>query len=147
MYKTITKIIANRLKTFLPDLVGSHQTSFIPGRHITENIIIAQEVIHRLRWKTSKRGFMAIKVDLEKSYDRLSWDFIKETLDFVGFPTNFIRIIMECITSGSMQILWNGKLTKSFKTSKGIRQGDPISPYIFVLCIERLSHLINREVQ
>ncbi|KAL9412228.1 hypothetical protein AB3S75_045787 [Citrus x aurantiifolia] len=90
---------------------------------------------------------MAIKVDLEKAYDRLSWEFIKETLEFVGLPTNFIRIIMECITSGSMQILWNGKLTESFKTSRGIRQGDPISPYIFVLCIERLSHIINREVQ
>ena len=147
MYKTITKIITNRLKTFLLNLVGPHQTSFVPGRHITENIIIAQEVIHSMRRKTGKRGFMAIKVDLEKTYDRLSWEFIEETLAFVGLLTNFIRIIMECITSGSMQILWNGKLTESFKTSRGICQGDPISPYIFVLCIERLSHIINREVQ
>ena len=120
MYKTITKIIANRLKNVLPDLVGPHQTSFVLGRHITENIIIAQEIIHSMRQKTGKRGFMAIKVDLEKAYDRLSWDFIKETLAFVGLPTNFIRIIMECITSCSMQILWNGKLTDSFKTSRGI---------------------------
>ena len=105
MYKTITKIIANKLKTFLPDLVGPHQTSFVPGRHITENIIIAQEVIHSMRQKTGKRGFMAIKVDLEKAYDRLNWEFINETLAFVGLLTNFIRIIMKCITSGSMQNL------------------------------------------
>lgn len=76
IYKTTTKIIANRLKTVLPDLVGLHQTSFVPGRHITENIIIAQEIIHNMRRKTGIRGFMAIKVDLENAYDKLSWDFI-----------------------------------------------------------------------
>ena len=76
MYKTTIKIIANRLKTVLPDLVCPHQTSFVPGRHITKNIIIAQEIIHSMRRKTGTQGFMAIKVDLENAYDKLSWDFI-----------------------------------------------------------------------
>ena len=75
-YKTIIKIIANRLQELLPDLIGPHQTSFVPGRHITENIIVAQEIIHSMRRKKRRKGFMAIKVDLEKAYDKLSWSFI-----------------------------------------------------------------------
>ena len=79
-YKTITKIITNRLQEILPDLIGPHQTSFVPGSHITENIIVTQEIIHSMRRKKGRKGFMAIKVDLEKAYDRLSWNFIRETL-------------------------------------------------------------------
>lgn len=71
-YKTITKIIANRLQSVLPQLISPHQTSFVPGHYIMENIVIAQEVIHSMRKKTSAKGFMAIKVDLEKAYDHLS---------------------------------------------------------------------------
>ena len=71
-YKTMTKIIVNRLQVLLPDLIGPHQTSFVPGQHITENIIIAQEVVHSMRRKMGKKCFMAIKVNLEKAYDRLS---------------------------------------------------------------------------
>ena len=61
-------------------LIGTQYTSFVPGRHIIDNIVIAQEVIHSMCKKTGKKGFMAIKVDLEKAYDRLNWDFIYETL-------------------------------------------------------------------
>ncbi|KAH9673090.1 reverse transcriptase domain-containing protein [Citrus sinensis] len=118
IYKAITKIMANRLKGILPDLIGPMQTSFVPGRHIRENIIIAQEIIYTMRRKSGKIGQILIKVDLEKAYDRLT----------------------------SMQILWNGECTEDFVPSRGIRQGDPISPYIFVLCIERLSHRILRAV-
>lgn len=147
IYKTITKLLANRLKSILPDLIGPTQTSFIRGRHITENIVVAQEVIHLMRRKKGRIGQMAIKVDLEKAYDRLSWDFIYETLREFGLPTILVRLIMECITTATMQLLWNGEITESFTPSRGIRQGDPISPYIFVLCIERLSHGINDAVK
>lgn len=71
-YKTITKLIVNRLQHLLPDLIGPHQTSFVPGRHITENIIVAQEIIHSMKHKKGQKGWMAIKVDLEKAYDRLN---------------------------------------------------------------------------
>lgn len=89
-YKTITKVIANRLQTILPQLVGPHQTSFVPGRHITENIVITQEMVHSIRKKTGHRGFMAIKVDLENAYDRLCWDFINETLYEALIPSDLI---------------------------------------------------------
>ena len=146
-YKTVTKIIVNRLQAVLPDLIGPRQTSFVPGRHITENIIIAQEVVHSMRQKMGKKGFMAIKGDMEKAYDRLSWNFNYETLTELALPLDLVRLIMECITSTSMNILWHGELTDDFFPSRGVRQGDPLSTYIFVLCIERLSHGIYHSIQ
>ncbi|KAH9772083.1 reverse transcriptase domain-containing protein [Citrus sinensis] len=118
-YKTVTKIIVTRLQALLPDLVGPHQTSFIPGRHITENIIIAQEVVHYMRRKLGKKGLMAIKIDLEKAYDRLNWNFIHETLMELALPFDLVHLIMECITSTRMNILWNGELTGDFSPSRG----------------------------
>ena len=146
-YKTMTKIIANRLQALLPDIIGPHQTSFVHGRHIIDNIVVAQEVVHSMRRKTGKRGLMAIKVDLEKAYDRLNWSFIFETLQLAGIPIQLSRLIMECVTTVTMSILWNGEITEEFSPGRGVRQGDPLSPYIFVLCIERLSHGISQAVR
>lgn len=145
-YKTITKIIANILQTILHQLVGPHQTSFVPGRYIMKNIVVAQDIVHSMRKKTGPRGFMAIKVDLEKAYDRLSWEFINETLSEARIPPELIQVIMACITSTSMRVLWKGETTDTFIPSRGICQGDPLSPYIFVLCIEHLSHGILNAV-
>lgn len=132
IYKTITKIASNRLKTILPNLIGLTQISFVLRQNITENIIIAQEIIHNMLQKKGKRGQILIKVDLEKAYDCLSWSFIREPLCEVRLPAGLICFIMYCISLVTMQILWNGQCT-----SRGIRQGDLFSPYIFVLCIER----------
>lgn len=85
-------------------------------------------------------------MDLEKAYDRLRWDFIEDTLVDAGISSSLSRIIMECISIVSMHIVWNGSLTESFKLRRGIRQGCPLSPYLFVLCMERLGLLIHREV-
>ena len=146
-YKTVTKIIVNRLQAVLPEIIGPQQSSFVHGRHIIDNIVVAQEVIHSMRRKTGKRGFMAIKVDLEKAYDRLNWSFIFETLQLAGILTQLSRFIMECVTTTTMSMLWNGEVTETFSSERGIRQGDPLSPYIFVLCIERLSHGIAQAVK
>ena len=146
-YKLITKVVANRLKCFMPKLIGPMQSSFVPGRHITDNIIIAQEAFFSMNRKKGKVGWMAIKVDLEKEYDRLNWGFIEDTLKDVGIPIKMLSVIMRCISSSSMRLLWNGQPTEEFVPSRGIRQGDPLSPYIFVLCMERLAHLISTKVQ
>lgn len=90
---------------------------------------------------------MAIKVDLEKAFDKLSWSFIQDTLEDLGLPSRIISLIMHCISTPSMQILWKGRPTESFCPSRGIRQGDPLSPYIFILCMERLSQAITKEVR
>ncbi|CAL1411020.1 unnamed protein product [Linum trigynum] len=81
IYKSLAKCLANRIKPMMQQLVHKTQTSFVPGRHITDNIIILQEVLHSMRQKKGKCGHMVIKVDLAKAYDRLSWTFLRETLE------------------------------------------------------------------
>ncbi|KAE8661412.1 hypothetical protein F3Y22_tig00113725pilonHSYRG00162 [Hibiscus syriacus] len=147
IYKIITKVIVNRLKPMLPTVISNSQTSFIPGRMITDNIILAQEVVHSMKKKKGMKGWIAIKIDLEKAYDRLDWNFIKNTMEKLGLPNRIMGAIMNCISSTTIQINWNGGLTEPFKPSRGIRQGDPLSPYLFVICIERLAQEIKLAVE
>lgn len=142
-YKIITKILAQRLRQMMGSLVNPCQSSFIPNRQCRDNIILAQEIFHSMRNKRGKKGWMAIKLDLEKAYDRLSWPFIKETLVDIGFPVKFINLVWHCISSPRMRMLWNGEALDEFTPSRGIRQGDPISPYLFVLCIEKLFQMVS----
>lgn len=146
-YKIITKVLARRLRQIMEVLVSPCQCSFIPHRQSGDNIVIAQEVIHSMKNRKGAVGWMAIKIDLEKAYDRLNWVFIKDTLQDIGLPCNFISLVWECISTSTMKVLWNGEALEEFSPSSGIRQGDPISPYLFVLCIERLFHLINAVVE
>lgn len=104
-YKIITKILAQRLRQMMGSLVNLCQSSFIPNRQCRDNIILAQEIFHSMRNKRGKKGWMAIKLDLEKSYDRLSWPFIKETLVDIGFPVKFINLVWHCISSPRMRML------------------------------------------
>ncbi|XP_061342523.1 uncharacterized protein LOC133288720 [Gastrolobium bilobum] len=146
VYKVVTKIITERLRGFMPRVVGPNQCSFIKGRQSADNIIIAQEVVHSMKEKKGWKGWMMIKVDLEKAYDRLSWKFIKETLEDVGLHKSLSDLIVNCISSSTIKLLWNGDLIEGFNPQRGIRQGDPVSPYLFVLCVERLAHFIQLAV-
>ncbi|MCH87793.1 ribonuclease H, partial [Trifolium medium] len=145
-YKIITKIIVNRLKPLIPNIISPYQTGFVPTRNIHENIIVAQEMIHSMYKMRGKVGFFAIKVDLAKAYDRLRWSFIQDILVEVGLPENLINIIMHCVSTVTTNVMWNGKRSTFFRPERGIRQGDPMSPYLFVLCMDKLSHLIAKEV-
>lgn len=87
-----------------------------------------------------------MKINLEKAYDRLDWNFIRATLQDIGFNHNWNRNIMKCVETAWMTILWEGQKLEKFKPRRGIRQGDLISPYLIVLYIERLGHIINEAV-
>ncbi|CAL1402684.1 unnamed protein product [Linum trigynum] len=145
-YKVIAKCIANNLKHLMPHLVHPNQSSFVPKHHITDNIIILQETVHSMSRKTGKKGTMLLKIDLAKAYDRIDWKFLEETLMAARFPSSCIRLIMACVTTTSFQVLWSGGQTDSFTPTRGLRQGCPLSPCLFTLCIERLSHCILQEV-
>lgn len=93
--------------------------------------------------KSGKKGFLALKVDLEKAYGRVRWDFLEDSLIEVGIPSILISVIMHCVSSANMQVLWNGSLTNKFKPSRCLRQGNPLSPYLFAIFMERLAHGIN----
>ncbi|XP_019199070.1 PREDICTED: uncharacterized protein LOC109192823 [Ipomoea nil] len=146
-YKLITKMMAVRLRTILSKLIGPFQASFVPGKQITDNILVYQEALNSMKTKKGKVGWMVMKIDLEKAYDRLSWSTIEDTLVEIGFNQTWTRNIMHCISSPRMAILWNGQQTDWFHSGRGIRQGDPLSPLLFVLCIERFSHIILNSVR
>lgn len=146
LFKTITKMMVLRLKSVIPKLIGPGQASFIPGRLSTDNIIVVQEAVHSMRRKKGKTGWMLLKLDLEKAYDRIRWDFLEDTLEAAMLPQAWRRWILQCVENPSMNLLWNGEKTNSFKPARGLRQGDPLSPYLFVLCLERLCHQIELSV-
>ncbi|XP_054801529.1 uncharacterized protein LOC129305554 [Prosopis cineraria] len=89
---------------------------------------------------------MAIKIDIEKAYDRDNWDFLISYLEEINLPTKLIEVIRHCVRSSRMQILWERSKMEEFRSARGIRQGDSLSPYLFVLCIEKLAHLIQAEI-
>ena len=143
MYKIITKIIVARLRPHLDKLVNPFQSTFILGRRSIDNAIVVQELIHTISMKKGRGGYMAIKVDLEKAYDKIEWSFITEVLINANFPHNLVNLIMCCVSFVSISILFNGGSVKPIFPSRGIRKGDPLSPYLFILCMEVLGHLIE----
>ncbi|XP_056685700.1 uncharacterized protein [Spinacia oleracea] len=141
-YKIVSKVLVNRIRPHLRNMISPNQNSFLLGRGCDVNYIAATEVLHSMKNRKGKKGWFALKIDLEKAYDRLDWNFIRFCLARKGFDKSSCDLIMECIASPQTSVLVNGKSSNSFKTSRGIRQGDPISPYIFIICMEYLTDLI-----
>ena len=143
IYKVISKIIVGRIRSYLSNLITPLQAAFIPRRRDLDNVLIAQEMIYALDRKKGKNGYIAIKVDLEKVYDKLEWSFIHKVLQAFHFPLHLTKLIMSCVFTTSISILVNGSKMDNFLPSRGIRQGDPLSPCLFMLCMKFLTHLIE----
>ncbi|KAL0401731.1 UNVERIFIED_CONTAM: Retrovirus-related Pol polyprotein from type-2 retrotransposable element R2DM [Sesamum latifolium] len=143
VYKAITKIIADRLAPTLEHLIDRCQAAFVGGRNITDNIFLAQEMVRQYtRKRISPR--CTINVDLRKAFDSISWGFLSQVLHGYGFPPLFISWIMECVSTSSFSVALNGSLHGFFSGKRGLRQGDPMSPALFLLCMKFFSRLIKR---
>ena len=108
IYKLITKLIVLKIRPFLDQVISPLQSAFVPGRRGLDNMIIAQELIHTLSLKHGREGYMAIKIDLEKAYDRLEWNFVRDMLLLFKVPDPLIKLIMSCFASPSISVLLNG---------------------------------------
>ncbi|KAH9291381.1 hypothetical protein KI387_043430, partial [Taxus chinensis] len=143
-YKIISKAIANRLSPLMHKLVAPEQSGFIPGRSITEGIIISHELIHSLH--NSSRAGMLLKLDFSKAYDRVNWRFLLKSLQALGFGAHFCKWIFDCIASPRFSVLVNGSAEGFFQSSRGIRQGDPLSSFLFTIVAEALSRSIKAAI-
>ena len=145
VYKIIAKVLANRLRKILPRIILEAQSAFVPGRLISDNILIAFETLHHMKhMKGNQQGFMALKLDMSKAYDRVEWAFLEKIMLKMGFENSWVSMIMECVHTVSYSILINGEPRGFFHPTRGLRQGDPISPYLFLLCAEGLNALLMK---
>lgn len=147
--KLISKIIVNCLRPFLKDIVSPTQSSFISGRSNSDNIVLVQEAAHSFNHKQGRVGYMMMEIDLEKAYDRIKWNFLCWVLCDPDLPYSLINLIMFCATATELNIMWNGEKTSFFPPTRGLhRQGDPLSPYLFVLCSSQMIWFyLGRRVQ
>jgi hypothetical protein len=145
LYKVVSKCLVNRLRPLLGDIISENQSAFVPGRLITDNALLAFECLHFMEHGTSTNSsFCVYKLDLSKAYDRVDWHFLESTMHKMGFSHRWIQWIMACVTTVSYSIKFNGTLLEAFSPFRGLRQGDPLSPFLFLLMADGLSALLQR---
>ena len=120
------------MATVLPDLISPHQVAFIKGRKIQDHIALAHELTQSLQ-KGAKGKGICLKLDIPKAFDKLSWDFLFKALDFFRFSRAWSSLIHECVCSSKGSVLINREPTSYFAMGSGLRQEDPLSPYLFIL--------------
>nr|KYP35530.1 Retrovirus-related Pol polyprotein LINE-1 [Cajanus cajan] len=145
LYKVLSKILANRLRMVISSVISDCQSAFIKGRQILDSVLVANEAVEEVKRKKSK--CIMFKVDFEKAYDSVSWSCLQFVMGKMGFPTIWCTWIAECLKTSRTSVLVNGSPTEEFGVSKGLRQGDPLAPFLFLIVAEGLFTLFNKASQ
>ncbi|XP_078153121.1 uncharacterized protein LOC144548322 [Carex rostrata] len=143
IYKLISKTIAARIKPYISSCISPAQSAFVPGRDISENVILLREVLHSFKLKNYVNKEFCLKVDLSKAFDRMDWNFLASILPFYGFPPRLVQWIMACVKSAQCSVIINGTGDGYLKPECGLRQGCALSPYLFILGMDILSRQLQ----
>ncbi|XP_073139125.1 uncharacterized protein [Henckelia pumila] len=141
--KIISKLLYSRLRSVVGRLVSQSQSGFVPGRMIADNILLAHELTHSLNLP-ARGGNVILKLDMAKAYDRVQWSFLLDVLRRFGFSEQVVRMVRACISFCKFSVNVNGTPAGFFASSRGLRQGDPLSPLLFILGAEYLSRGLDR---
>ncbi len=144
LQKIISKVLANRLSPVLQTYIGHNQSAFLKGRNIFDAFATACELVG---WSSRhKIEGVGVKVDFEKAYDKLNWAFLAKIMEWWGFDSEWCGWTRLCVENAKVAVLVNGEPTKWFRSKRGVRQGDPLSPYLFLLVAEGLARMTEAAV-
>jgi len=144
LYKVLAKVLANRLRQVVGSVVFESQSAFIKGKQILDGILIANEVVDEA--KRLNKELLVFKVDFEKTYDSVDLRYLDAVMSKMNFPKIWRKWILECVGSATASVLVNGCPTDEFPIAQGLRQGDPLSPFLFLLAAEGFNVIMNEAV-
>lgn len=144
-YKIIAKMLSERFKRVVGNVVGEVQNAFIKGRYILDGVLIANETMDFLKKKKEKG--LIFKVNFEKAYDSINWRFLLGIMRRMGFGNKWIKWVDTCVRSSSISILVNRSPLEEFWLERGVRQGEPLSPFLFILASEGLNVIVSEPVE
>lgn len=145
LYKVLAKLLANSLKMVMDKIISECQTSFIGKWQIMDSVLALNEILDEA--KRRRKKCLVFKADFERAYDSVNWNFLDLMMEKLGFSNTWRKWIRECLSSALVVVLLNGGPKKEFRPERGLHQGDPLSPFLFLIVVEGLSAMISKAVQ
>ncbi|GKU98554.1 hypothetical protein SLEP1_g11546 [Rubroshorea leprosula] len=142
VYKLLSKVLANRLKNVMSEIISETQSAFVGGRQLVDSVLVLNEVVDEVR--SRKTPAFVFKADFQKAYDCVNWSYLDWMMDRFGFGAKWRGWIKECLSTTRCSMLVNGSPTEEFDLEKGLRQGDPLSPFLFLMIMEGLNGLVKK---